>query len=108
MPSERNANEKIILNLRVDANLIGSVEDVCSEIDELRSNLQKFWNVEKMESTDECVIHKLENDILDNGERYVTKFLFKPDHDCLPDNYKICEVRLNRLKRRLSDKSFVN
>ena len=28
MPSERNVNEKIIMNLRVDANLMGSVEDV--------------------------------------------------------------------------------
>ena len=42
IPAERNVNEKIITNLHVDASLIGSVEDVCSEIDELRSDLQKF------------------------------------------------------------------
>ena len=99
IPSEKNAYEKIIMNLRVDTNLIGRVEDVCSEIDELRSNLQKFWSVEKMESTDEYVVHKFENDIIHNDERYVIKFPFKPDHDCLTDNCKICEIRLNRLKR---------
>ena len=42
MSSEKNLNEKIIMNLRVDTNLIRRVEDVCSEIDELRSDLQKF------------------------------------------------------------------
>ena len=30
------------MSLRVETNLIRSVEDVCSEIDELRSDLQKF------------------------------------------------------------------
>ena len=32
------------------------MEVVCSKIDELRCDLQKFWGVEKMESPDECVI----------------------------------------------------
>ena len=45
-----------------------------------------------MESTDECVVHKLENNIIHSGKRYVTKRPFKPDHDCLPDNSKICEI----------------
>ncbi|XP_065665510.1 uncharacterized protein LOC136086937 [Hydra vulgaris] len=102
-----NDNEKIILNLRIDANLIGSVEDVRSEIDELRSDLQKFWSVEKMESTDECVV-QFENDIMHNGERYVAKLSFKRDHDCLPDNYKICEIKLNRLKRQLGHKNLLS
>ena len=50
------------------------------------------------------MVHKFENDIIYNGERYVTKLPFKPDHDCLPDNYKICEIRLNRLE---SDKNLL-
>ena len=61
-----------------------------------------------MESTDECVVHKFENDIMHNGERYITKLPFKPDHDCLIDNYIICEIRLNSLKRQLSDKNLLS
>ena len=55
MSSERYVNEKIFINLHIDAILIGSVEVMCSKIDELRNDLQKFWSVEKMESPYECV-----------------------------------------------------
>ena len=67
MLSERNINEKTIMNLCINTNLSGSVEYVCSEIDDIRSDLQKIWSVEKMESTDECVVHKYENNIIHNG-----------------------------------------
>ena len=61
-----------------------------------------------MELTDECVVHKFENDIIRNDERYVTKRPFKPDHDCIPNNYKIWKTRLNRLKRQLRNKNLLS
>ena len=48
------------------------------------------------------------NDIMHNGERYITKLPFKPDHDSLPDNCKICENRLNKLKVRLRETNFLS
>ena len=74
---------------------------VSGEDDLLRRDLEKFWHVENVSGTDECVVHQFENDITYNGERYVTKLPFRPDHDFLPDNYEICEARLNNLKCRL-------
>ena len=64
--------------------------------------------MEKRESTDACMVHKFENDIIYNGERYVIKLPLKPNHDCFRDNYKVCEIRLNRLKRQLSDKNLLS
>ena len=50
---------------------------------------------------DDCVITQFEKDIYHNGERYVTKLPFKPDHDTIPDNFRICEKRLVSLDKRL-------
>ena len=55
---------------------------------------------------DEYVTPKFENDIMHNGERYITKLPLKSNFDSLPDNCKICENRLNKLKVRLSETNF--
>ena len=47
------------------------------EIDELRSDLMRFWSAETVGNSDECVIHEFEKEIFHNGERYVTKLPFK-------------------------------
>ena len=36
-----------------------------------------------------------------DGTRYVTKLPFKPDHEPLPDNFKVSKTRLESLKGRL-------
>ena len=51
-------------------------------------------------STDSIVAH-FENDIIHDGTRYITKLPFKPDHEVLPDNFKICEGRLKTFKNKL-------
>ena len=58
--------------------------------------LKTFTNSDKT-----YVTRKFEQDITFNGESYVTKLPFKPDHDSLPDNFKKCEIRLQNLKGRL-------
>ena len=42
------------------------------------------------------VTHQFENDIRYNVERYATKLRFRPDHDWLPDNFKVSENRLEK------------
>ena len=60
--------------------------------DTLRKDLDKFWAVDNVAGSDECVIHQFEKEIAFNGERYVTKLPFRPDHRELSDNLEICKV----------------
>ena len=66
----------------------------------LRQELNNFWNVEDIGSSD-CVVNQFEHDIVHDGERYVSKLPFKFDHDYLPDNYNVCQMRLQSLKVKL-------
>jgi len=75
-------------------------------IDILRHDLNKFWNIENVGSS-QCVINKFEHDIFHDGKRYVTKLPFKVDHDCLPDNFDICKKRLLSLKSRLTKQNIL-
>ena len=69
----------------------------------LDDQLRRFWEVESVgEHSDDDVIRKFEKDITFNGNRYVTKLPFKPNHEFLPDNYRLCESRLAKLRKRLS------
>ena len=43
-----------------------------------------------------------------DGTRYVAKLQFKPDHEPLPDNFKVSETRLKSLKGRLKSKGILN
>ena len=54
------------------------------------------------EHGDDDVIRQFEKDITFNGNRYVTKLPFKPNHELLPDNYRLCETSLSKLRKRLS------
>ena len=67
----------------------------------LRQELDRFWNVESINSSTESVVHQFEKDIILDGTRYITKLPFKPDHEVLPDNFKVCEGRLKTLKNKL-------
>ena len=78
------------------------------EVDELRSDLMRFWSAETVGKSDECVIHQFEKKIFHNGERYVTKLPFKSDHDDSANNFKVSEARLSNLRRRLKDKKLTS
>ena len=67
----------------------------------LRQELDKFWNVESIGTSTDSIVAQFENDIIRDGTRYITKLPFKPDHEVLPDNFKICEGRLKTLKNKL-------
>ena len=47
------------------------------------------------------IVAQFENDIIHDGTRYITKLPFKPDHEVLPDNFKIWEGWLKTLKNKL-------
>lgn len=65
-----------VLNMRC------SVEEPVENIDILRQDLDKFWNIEDIGSS-QCVVSKFQNEIYYDGNRYVTKLPFKVDHDFL-------------------------
>jgi hypothetical protein len=75
----------------------------CKETsDALRQDLDKFWSVETIGSSSDCVVSQFENDIGHDRTRYVMKSPFKPDHEQRQDNFSVCEGRLTSLKRRLT------
>ena len=84
-----------------------TVEHV-DEGNDLRQELQKFWDVENVGSSMDCVTRKFEENIMHNGTRYIVKLPFKPDHELLPDNYNVCEGRLKSLTGRLVSKGIYN
>ena len=67
----------------------------------LRQELDKFWNVESINSSTDSVVDQFEKDIIHDGTTYITKLPFKPDHEVLPDNFKVCEGWLKMLKNKL-------
>ena len=84
-----------------------NVENIGEGAKYLESVLNKFWSAENIEAKDNCVIHDLEEYIFHNGQRYVTKLLFRPGHEFLPDNFLACEQRLKKLKNRLTPENLV-
>ena len=61
---------------------------------DLKANLERFWEVEKIGEKDDCVITQFERDIFHNGKRYVTTLPFKPGHDTIPDNFITCKKKV--------------
>jgi hypothetical protein len=61
-----------------------TVEHV-DEGNDLRQELQKFWDVENVGPSTDCVTSKFEENIMHNGTRYIVKLPFKPDYELLPD-----------------------
>ena len=53
-----------------------NIENIAQEAENLESVLNKFWNVENIETKDNCVIHDFEKYIFHSGQRYVTKITF--------------------------------
>ena len=78
-----------------------AVEQREAATDELRQDLERFWKVESVQEAEDCVIHRFEKDISFNGERYVTKLPFRPDHPPLPDNEFVCQKRLKSMHGKL-------
>ena len=82
------------------------VETSVNHADNLRTDLNKFWNIEDVGSSD-CVISSFKKDVYHDGTRYITKLPFKVDHDKIPDNFSVCKKRLEGLKKRLDSKNIV-
>ena len=53
-----------------------NIENIGQEAENLESVLNKFWNVENIETKDNCVIHDFEKYIFHSGQTYVTKITF--------------------------------
>ena len=53
-----------------------NIENIAQEAENLESVLNKFWNVENIETKDNCVIHDFGKYIFHSGQRYVTKITF--------------------------------
>ena len=53
-----------------------NIENIGQEAENLESVLNKFWNVENIETKDNCMIHDFEKYIFHSGQRYVTKITF--------------------------------
>ena len=91
-----NTNLTSTLTMKIDS------ERICNEDQELREQLEKFWEVDSLGLSDEGTVYdQFKNDIYFDGERYTTKLPFKKHHEYLPDNYQLSKNRLVSLKRRL-------
>ena len=53
------------------------------------------------------MINDFEKYIFHNGQRYVTKLLFRPGHQFLPDKLSVREQRFKKLKNRLTSEKLV-
>lgn len=53
----------------------------------LRQELDKFWNVERIGSSENSIIDQFQKEIVHDGSRYITKLPFNPDHQELPDSF---------------------
>lgn len=69
---------------------------------ELRTQLDRFWEIESVGGSDDCVMHQFEKDIQFNGKRYVTKLPSKTNHEMLSDNFDIATKRLKGLLKRVN------
>ena len=78
------------------------------EPDGLRQDLQKFWNVEEISSSAECVVNQFQKDITHDGTRYITELPFKPDHESVSDNYIVCKQRWQSRRRSLENKGILD
>ena len=67
-------------------------------------SLKKFWEVEENPAPVDEVMKQFKSDVQFNGKRYVVKLPFKPDHEFLPDNRRMCERRLNNLCKQFEKK----
>jgi hypothetical protein len=87
-----------------ETHLLRCAVEHADEHGDLRQDLQKFWEVENIGSSEGGIVSKFEKNIEHDGTRYVVTLPFKPDHELLPDNYNISEARLKSLKGRLISK----
>lgn len=94
-----------VLNASIESSDIHLLRCSVEEVDDLRVELSKFWNVENV--NDGCVVTNFTNDIFHDGLRYVTKLPFKPDHEELPDNFVVCKKRLQSLRHRLGSQNIL-
>ena len=84
-------------------------EPAASQVsDSLRSDLERFWKIEDLQSTDDCVIYQFTKEIRFDGQRYVSHLPFRPDHEPLPDNLEVCKTRLNNLRGRLERQGLIS
>lgn len=101
--TDRHVSCMETLNMRCS---VETATEGMENMDDLRNDLDKFWNVENIGSS-QCVVSKFKHDIFHDGNRYVTKLPFKIDHDCLPDNFDVCKRRLKSLKNRLEKQNIL-
>ena len=84
-----------------------NIENVGQEAKILESVLNKFWSAENIEAKDNCVIRDSEEYIFHSRRRYMTKLLFRPIHEFLPDYFSVYEQRLKKLKNCLMSENLV-
>ena len=57
-------------------------------------------------SYSEELIDQFSQNITFNGTRYVVKVSFKSNHDTLPDNYQLCEKRLEAQEASIAESRY--
>ena len=79
------------------------------QFDCLKLNLTRFWEVEALDNNEtDSVVHEFEKHIYHDGKRYVTQLPFKPCHDVLPDNFSVCQKRLELTRSKLKKQGILN
>ena len=69
--------------------------------DDIREELENFWKIEGIDNDETDIYEEFKNEIKFDGNRYIASLPFKPEHDIIPDNYKLSFNRLCSLKSKL-------
>ena len=69
--------------------------------DDIREELENFWKIEGIDNEETDIYEEFKNEIKFDGDRYIASLPFKPEHDIIPDNYKLSFNRLCSLKSKV-------
>jgi len=82
-----------------------SMKCTVDDDDHLRNDLKRFWSIECV--NDDSVVDKFKTDITFDGDRYIAKLPFRPEHGDLSDNFRISKKRLENLRPKLVAKGIL-
>ena len=111
--SSINFNSTHVLCITSEDNFINDYkEEKCAYQDELKNQLNKFWETETVSLNDYIEDDKLMkrfNDELDfNGARYCAKLSFREHHEILHDNFQNSKTGLHQLLNKLNPELLAN
>ena len=97
--SSVNFNSTHVLRIAVEDNFINDYkEEKCVHQDELKGQLNRFWETESVGLNnyieDDKLMKRSNDELKFNGARYCVKLPFRKHHEILPDNFQNSKIQL--------------